>query len=761
VTTDPESEARSGALRAALLPIVEQYRRFRRSDPRIVDWTRENVAAAFPELSVLTRSPEEADIVVCASHEQFDDCLPQARTAAVLLIRDATHAYRASVEWKTVPAGSELSFSIIVTSFNAGELTVRCLESIRETLPVSFRGDVLVIDDASRADEVSPIERYCSDHPLFAWMANENNLGYLRSCNRAAERATGDIIVLLNNDTILQPGWIEALTRAFLRNPDAGAIGGKLLYPDGTLQEAGAVLFSDGAGWNVGRGDRDADHPLYGFTRETDYCSGAFLATPREVWRLVGGYDPRYAPMYYEDSDYCLSVRKAGYRVLYEPRAKVVHIQGATSGRDPDVGLKQFQERNRSRFVEKWAVELSEREGPPARLDDALLHRVLFDPAAPRILVIAHDFPEHDKEGGSKGIFDIVSLLREEGWNVIYAVPAAKAAERYAAELEERGVAVFPRFAEAARAGTYATELERLMVNGAFDVVLIFFWHLAHEWAAEIRRLSPRSRVVIHSIDLHFLREARRVLRARSADDDPLLEEVYGRETRLELNAYARADRVIAVSDKEAALVDDLLGRPGFSRVVPVMEDVERSDVSFERRRGILFLASFRHPPNIEAAEYLFREIVPRLGPELLREHPLIVIGTDLDDRIREMARGMEGIELVGWVPSIYPWFERARVSVLPLLHGAGTKNKLVQACMIGTPSVCTSIAVEGLELRNEHDVLVADDADDFASAIRRLIDSEELWDQLAANGRARIEEFHSPAATRKHLLDALSWPRE
>jgi GT2 family glycosyltransferase/glycosyltransferase involved in cell wall biosynthesis len=752
------SRATGSSLREALQNVLGV--REDRRPPIVLDWgTGTELDSGFPEAVVfqhpqsekLPYLPKTVDVVIASKGQSVDEA-SRVASLAVLVVQDDQSTLTYPLREQTGPGPS---FSIIVTAFGQSEMTVRCLQSIVATLPSWFRGEVVVIDDASPDGDADVVARFCASDPRFRFLRNEKNLGYLRSCNRAAAMCGGDYLVFLNNDTLLEPGWFDALRDTFRRYPDAGAVGGKLLYPDGTLQEAGSVLFEDGSAVNVGKLDDRADHPLFSFVREVDYCSAAFISTPRVLFAQLGGMDERFAPLYYEDADYCFKVKATGHRVLYQPACRVVHIEGATCGDHAANGMKLHQVHNRRKFAAKWETAMPNQPSGPQYLDDQLLHRTVLN-GTPRVLVLSSELPEHDKEGGGKGLEDILSLLREEGWGVTFAATASKAPGRYARALEQRGIATFTDATAPGAKAPFRTELERLLVNGAFDVVLIFFWHVAHEWGPLVRRLSPRSKVVIHTIDLHFLRIARSVLRHRPADEAPLLDHVYGTEMRLELNAYARADRVIAVSDKESSLIEDFTGRPGFARTVPLLEDIEQSHLGFDDRRGIIFLGSFRHPPNLEAAEYLLREILPRFDESLRREHPLTMIGTDLDDRVRRLADGVEHVELVGWVPSVYPYLERARVSVLPLLHGAGTKNKLIQSVFIGTPTVTTVVATEGLGLEDGVHTLVAGDPAKFANAVATLLTNPGIWKEIAANARAALEHRHGRSAVKESLLDAL-----
>ncbi len=359
-----------------------------------------------------------------------------------------------------------------------------------------------------------------------------------------------------------------------------------------------------------------------------------------------------------------------------------------------------------------------------------------------RALVCAPLLPEFDKESGSKRVFDTIVLLQEAGWNVSFVAENGSNGERYERLLNRRGVATYRGFND---------RTEQLLAGGEFDLAIFAFWYLAERHMGALRRLAPETRLVIDTIDLHFVRNARRLFQAATSCLSPL-DKAYGDEMTRELNAYALADGVLAVSQKEAELVNDLLGDSGLAHFAPDWEELPVSPTPLADRRGIVFIGNFRHPPNVQAAEYLCREIAPRLNDELLERHPLYIVGNGMTPGICKCNLGppRAGVKLVGWVPSVIPYLENCRISVIPLLHGAGTKRKLVQSLMCGTPAVSTTVGIEGLKLADGREVLVADNPDQFARAIERLIDDDGLWQTLSTAGRRQIEKTHGRAPAYK-----------
>jgi glycosyltransferase involved in cell wall biosynthesis len=350
-----------------------------------------------------------------------------------------------------------------------------------------------------------------------------------------------------------------------------------------------------------------------------------------------------------------------------------------------------------------------------------------------RCLVCSYAAPAADRDSGSRRLQDLVGFLQEAGCEVAFASTNAAHPSRERA-FRQRGIAVFE-----------SNSLPELLAAGRFDLLLAAFWPVAEYVLPMVRRLAPATRVMVDSVDLHYLRHARGILAdADHLGDRGTLDEGYAAQLVGELNVYAAADLVLTVSQTETDRLKDWLGRRTPVICVPDCEDWPASPIARAERRGMLSLGSYEHPPNVQAVEYLCREIVPRLDPELLAAHPVYVVGNALNERTRSYAEGLPYVRMVGWVPSAAEYFYRSRISVVPLLYGAGTKRKMVQALMSETPTVATSTGAEGMNLRDEEHVLIADTPEAFADAIKRLISDEALWMRLARNGRDHILQSHN-----------------
>lgn len=623
-----------------------------------------------------------------------------------------------------VPLDPEPRASIVIPVYNGFAHTLACLRAIAFAPPQAGI-EIVVVDDGSgdeTPDALAQVEG-------LQYHRRASNGGFIAACNDGAAIARGKYLVFLNNDTVPQPGWLDALLRTFDHHPRAGLVGAQLLYPDGRLQEAGAWVLRDGRGESRGR-FADPDHPLLRFACDVDYCSGAALAIPRALFQAQGGFDPRYAPGYYEDTDLAFRVREAGYRVLCQPDARVVHVEGASAGTDVTSGMKAAQRRNQPVFAESWAQAL---ESHPASPPDFL--QPIAD-GRRQILVVDVLTPTPDRDSGSLRIVNFMRLLRDEGAHVVFFAGDRRHAGADTERLQALGIETW----YAPHMGGLPAWLKRH--GPRFSSVVASRHYLARSLLPLVRRFAPQARLVFDSVDLHYLREAR----AAELTGDPRLRRAAERTRSLELDVMARSDVTLVVSPAER----DLLARdaPGVRvEVVSNLHRVAGAGLPFDQRRDLVFVGGFRHPPNVDAVRWFVESVFPRVRSALpdVRFH---CIGGDVGPAIEALSEH-EGVIVHGYVPDIAPYMDGCRIAIAPLRYGAGVKGKVNLSMAHGQPVVATSTAVEGMYLRHGHDVLVADGADDFADAVIQLYGDATLWMELSINGHENIRRHFSPDAAR------------
>ncbi|MGH8977322.1 MAG: glycosyltransferase, partial [Acidimicrobiia bacterium] len=304
---------------------------------------------------VLPYLENTVDVVVAAPGLDLTEAHRVVRHAIVHTGDDGRWHITRQSDAACKPLGSA---SIIIPCYDGVDLTRACLDSLFETVGAHLDFEVIAVDDCSTDGTAEMLDARAGGEPRLRVLHNAENRGFVETCNRGAAAATGDVLVFLNNDTILLPDWLEPLLRRLRDVPETGVVGGRLVYADGRLQEAGGVVFSDGSGANLGRNSPTPEASLFAHVRNVDYCSGALLATPRELFERIGGFDARYRPAYYEDTDYCFTVRAHGLQVVCEPASVIVHREGASAGTDLDHGMKRHQRLNRATFVDKWRAAL-------------------------------------------------------------------------------------------------------------------------------------------------------------------------------------------------------------------------------------------------------------------------------------------------------------------------------------------------------------------------------------------------------------------
>jgi GT2 family glycosyltransferase len=626
--------------------------------------------------------------------------------------------------------------SIVIPIFNKFELTCGCLQSLIEHIPNSIAYEVVLVNNASSDDS----HEYLSKIPGIAYVNNSENLGFVDGCNAGAKKAKGKYLVFLNNDTSITPGWLESLVSTIEDDETIGLVGSKLIFPSGTLQEAGGIIFNDGSGMNYGKHDHPGDYK-YNYVREVDYCSGASIIIESKLFMKLGMFDRLYAPAYYEDTDLAFSVREAGLKVIYQPDSVAFHIEGATAGTSTSTGYKRFQEINHKKFLMKRKKELAEQYSP----DKSYLAR---DRSSQKlVLIVDEHIPKTDEDAGSVRMFRIIESLISLGYKVTFFPNFTGYTGKHLKELQQIGVEVIYgpiEFNEFAR--EYAEY---------YNLIILSRPRIASYYIDICRVYAPESRIIYDTVDLHYLRMNRQAVYETGRSKDRLIE-LASKHEIIEKYLMRQADNTLVVSTAEKEILDN----DGISNVsiLSTIHTIQESsyEKGYSDRKDILFIGSYPHLPNIDAVKWFVSDIFPLIREKIPTVN-IHVVGSGMKESLRTFLEDRPGVIVDGFVEDLSDLLNESRVFVAPLRFGAGVKGKIGQAVEHGIPIVSTNIGVEGMGFEDDKSCLIADDIDSFVEATVKLYSNQKLWESIRINARSNLVEQFSITKACEDIKDIVS----
>ncbi len=640
----------------------------------------------------------------------------------------------AEVQLETfLSSGAALSFtepdrpriSVLLVLFNRVELTLACLRSLLAEKDPSC--EVVIVDNAS-TDSTS---RLLSRVQGATILENTENIHFLRGINQAAKAARGKHLLILNNDTELLPGTLLAALNALESASDIGAVGGKLILPDGHLQEAGSIIWNDGSCLGYGRGLDPLD-PVTMFRREVDYCSGAFLLTPKAIFDRMEGFDTRYEPAYYEETDYCMRLWEADLRVIYEPSAVILHHEFASSKSMTDatdlhrvhqeIFVRAHKENLKQHFAPDTSVTLearfaSQRKQKKTLFVDDQIPYSATGPGFPRSGGILRAIV---KQGHAVTFFPTDSNKR---WEEIYRhIPG---------EVE-------------VMSDTGPGRLESLLEarRGYYDAILVSRPHNMKYLGVIIQNhpdLFDGVSIVYDAEALFSIRE----LGGREISGEVIKPEDRERIIQDEVQLAAPADVVITVSEREGKVFT----QHGIERVEILGHTLHPtpSGAGFEERKGLLFVGAVYEEtsPNGDSLLWFLDKVLPSVREALGSDIPFTIAGVNRSSRIR--ARAFEGVNIVGAVDDLTALYARHRVFVAPTRFGAGIPHKVHEAAAHGLPVIATGLLAAQLGWEDRVQLSVADEAEEFAVRLIELYRNASLWESIRLAALRQVEIDCSP----------------
>lgn len=623
----------------------------------------------------------------------------------------------------TFPAPGAPALSIAVLLNGRLQCAYRCLEAL-----LAHGGDdyeLIVIDRGACAGAGALLGRLRNAVVI----ETDARASVSAAWNAGAARARAPALLLLDSCWAPGAGALSALRAAMAAEPDCGAVTGPLVRADGTLLEAGAIVWRDGAIERYGhRGD--VREPQFSYVREVDSGSPALQLVRADVLQQLGGFDEAMAPdADLLGADLAMAVWRLGHRVVYAPRATAFHCGHAGSGSPPALRRAEAS----GAFVAKWRREL---DGQPERRHVSVL-RARDRGRGARVLVVDDRIPDPGRGAGYPRAHALITMLASLGYRLtLFPYQDRTPDQPWLHDLQQAGVEViaddvpFVDFA-AARSGLY-------------DAVIVSRPPNFREVRAPVRRHFPRAALIYDAEAVFFVRDK---LKAELAGE-PWSDDGAEREERTLLS---QADLVLSVSEHDKQVMGG--GMPqleGRIRTWSHPVAARPTTTAFRDRGDLLFVGGFQASPspNEDAVRWFVREVLPRVRARL--DCRLRVVGFRAPAALADVAG--DGVDVLGHEEDLTAHYESCRVFVVPHLYAAGIPLKLCESMARGIPAVVTGLMARQLGVEPGREVLVGNTPGELADRIVELYQSEPLWTALRETGLDFIRRRHDPATLRADL---------
>ncbi len=619
--------------------------------------------------------------------------------------------------------------TIILVLYNKAELTYLCLRSLANHFS-DLNYELVIVNNGSSDSTPELLGRVRG----IKLIDNQENLGFLLACNQAVENVSSPAVLFLNNDVELFENCLDSAYKTLFSKSKIGAVGGKIILLDGTLQEAGSFVWNDGSCSGYGRGG-DPDSFEYQFQRDVDFVSGAFLMTKSELLRKTEGFDDRYAPAYYEEVDYCFELEKLGYRCVYEPQVSVRHYEFGSA--EESSQAHDLMVKNREIFAAKHQNRLLRHLSPFT--DDILAARSsVLEPNVTRILYIDDRVPHGYYGSGFPRSNSVLNTLAESG-NSVTMLPLNFPHEETLGSVYTD----IDRRIEIAR-GVGREKFKDFLTArfSYYDILWIsrphnmeFVLPIIEELKSELT-IKFKPKIVYDAEAIFADREKSLAIIKPNEISDRSVKKLLNEEISL----AKQADVVVAVCKKDRETFRKNLPSSISTFRYGFVIDVSPSHVDFAKRKGLLFVGNLDrdNTPNVDSLLWFYEKVWPALKSEI-PDVTLSIVGSNQASSLEQIKD--ESIKFYGRVDDIDQYYSNAKVFIAPTRFAAGIPYKLHEAAAKGLPCVATDLLVKQSGWENDLEVLSAkvNDHDTFLGCCVSLLNKKSVWEKIRNNALNRV----------------------
>ena len=565
---------------------------------------------------------------------------------------------------------------------------------------------------------------------------NKENIGFLKAVNQGSKVAKGKYVLLLNNDAMLEEQSLSSAIHTIEKDEAIGAVGGKIKLVDGTLQEAGNIVWNDGSCIGYGRGD-DPNDPQFMFKREVDYCSGAFLLFKRTDFLNLNGFDNSFSPAYYEETDFCIRLNKAGLKTVYDPNVVITHYEFASSRNVSDA--LSLQEKNKKTLTARHEDWLEKKYAPSK--ENILIARTTND--YKNILLIDDRVPHPSLGSGYPRCANILNAIASFNFNVtLYPLQFPIDDWKSCYETLDDSIEII---LGKGKSGLYDFLESR---KGYFQYIIVSRVHNMEAFEDIVMKEEQFLGDVKIIYDAEALTASREIIRAFLLGQ-VIKDEEQNTMIKNEVGKSSIADSVVAVSEQEA----EVYRRHGIKsvHVLGHMMTASPGSNSFVDREGLLFVGALRDEgsPNVDSLLWFCVNVLPLIEKNLPNIE-LYVVGELGAPSLFAIKK--ENINFLGKIKDLKDIYNQCRIFIAPTRFAAGIPHKVHEAAAYGIPCVTTPLLAKQLTWTDGEELLIGDTPEKFAEQCLQLYGDQGLWEGIRKQGLSVINNDCSELNFHKRL---------